>query len=450
MANLESKAAETILVLSSAVVGRRMSSLGIRSYHIARVLGERLLHATVTLAIPNETDLPASELPFRVIRYTADSLPKLAQKHDIIISYTFPVKLLRATASTRVVLDLYGVYLPEWLEIANAELKPRERRAWMECQRKKLNLLLTWADFVLYANERQRHLYLGMLGAIGRLTPEGYARDKRFEDLLGLAPFGVRRGGPVFTQRALKGVHPGIREGDKVIIWNGAVTEWFDLETLIRAVHQLSKQRDDIKLFFMGTELPNYPQPPTLRGIGAVAVRETLNLCRELDLLDRTVFFNIDWVPYEETANYLLDADIGVCTYFPGLETDYSYRTRILDLFWAERPIVCTEGDVLADLIASRGLGITVPARDVAALSDAIRRLVDDEALAQTCRENLRQIKEELRWERVLEPLVAYCARPGVAGARSRRLALALRLASYRASRLWQLIMIRRSGPPYL
>ena len=216
--------ARKILVLSQGVVGQRMSSLGIRSYHIARVLAERLPQATVTLAVPTEAELRSQELAFRLVRYTPSSLKPLAREHDIVISYTLPVGLLPHTRDTRVVLDLYGVYLPEWLEIANAELQPSQRRAWVDTQRRKLNLLLTWADFVLYANERQRHLYLGMLSAIGRVTPDAYAQDRRLNQLLGLAPLGVRPGKPVATARVLKGVHPGIRESDKVLIWNGAVT----------------------------------------------------------------------------------------------------------------------------------------------------------------------------------------------------------------------------------
>ncbi len=444
--------AANVLVLSLGVVGQRMSSLGIRSYHIARVLADRLPQGTVTLALPNDSDLLTQDLPFRVVRYTPSSLKTLAQQHDIMISYTFPVSLLPHTRNTRVVLDLYGVYVPEWLEIANTELEASHRQAWVDCQRRKLNLLLTWADFILYANERQRHLYLGMLTAVGRVTPEAYARDKRLTQLLGLVPLGVRPGEPQAARRVLKGVHPGIKQDDKVLIWNGAPTDWYDLETLIRAVHQLSWERDDIKLFFMGTELPSYPQPGKLKGTGAVGVRNALRLCEELDLLDRFVFFNVDWVSYDDTASYLLEADIGVCTYFEGLETNYSFRTRFLDLFWAECPIVCTEGDVLAGLVSSRRLGITVPPRDTQALAQAIRRLVDDEALVQACKQNLREVREEFRWEKVLEPLVEFCRTPAPArsGRQERRWAIAYRLASYRAGRLWQLLTTRQKGPTYL
>ena len=40
-------------------------------------------------------------------------------------------------------------------------------------------------------------------------------------------------------------------------------------------------------------------------------------------------------MPYDERADYLLDADVGVSTHFPHIETEFSFRTRILDYLWA-------------------------------------------------------------------------------------------------------------------
>jgi glycosyltransferase involved in cell wall biosynthesis len=441
----------SILVLSSAVVGRQMSSLGIRSYQIARVLAKELPDSKVTLAVPTASTLPDAAVGVDLVDYSRTPLRPLAAKHDVLISYTFPVSLLSIRRPARIVLDMYGVYLPEMLEIANRDIAKGHRKAWFATQREKLKLLLTWADFVLYANERQRHLYLGMLTALGRVDPEAYDRDGRLRDLLGLAPFGVRPGEPQSSKPVLRGVHEGIAKDDKVVIWNGAATPWYDLETLLLAMQAISRDRQDIKLFFMGTELPANPQPPRLQGTAGSFVREAMAHAERLGVLGRTVFFNVGWVDYEEAQSYLLESDAGVCTYKPGLETDYSFRTRFLDLFWAERPVVCTQGDVLSEVVESRGLGITVPPGDVPALASALTRIVDDQALVSRCKERLRVVKEEYRWERVLQPLVEYCGNiRGDPDACARRAELARRLAAYRAARLWQLVRTRRSGPAYL
>ena len=39
-------------------------------------------------------------------------------------------------------------------------------------------------------------------------------------------------------------------------------------------------------------------------------------------------------------------------THQPHLETEFSYRTRVVDYLWCGLPVVTTEGDALADLVA--------------------------------------------------------------------------------------------------
>jgi glycosyltransferase involved in cell wall biosynthesis len=257
----------------------------------------------------------------------------------------------------------------------------------------------------------------------------------------------------------VRGVWPGIREEDTILLWNGTIIEWYDVESLVRAVHRLSRERDDIRLFFLGTEYPGSGEARTGQGLSAGATRSAIRMCEELGILDRFVFFNFDWVDYDDTANYLLEADIGVCTYFDNLETRYAFRSRVLDLLWTELPIVCTQGDVLAELVASRPLGIAVAERDEDALVGAIRRLADDKAFVKECKRNLKQAKEEYRWEKVLEPLVDYCSRPpnGSASKIGQLLPLVASVAAlsesvirYRVLAAWSGVMSSRSNraPP--
>jgi hypothetical protein len=139
---------------------------------------------------------------------------------------------------------------------------------------------------------------------------------------------------------------------------------------------------------------------------------EAVALADELGLTGRHVFFNEEWVPYEERANYLLEADVGVSTHLNHVETAFSFRTRVLDYLWAGLPIVTTEGDTFAELVESRGLGFTVRPGDVAGLHDALRDLLTDEALADRCRKSVADVAPELSWTRVLEPLMAFCREP--------------------------------------
>ena len=178
---------------------------------------------------------------------------------------------------------------------------------------------------------------------------------------------------------------PGIADDDKVIIWGGGIYNWFDPCTLIRAVDRLRDRVPDVRLFFMGTKHPN-PDVPEMRvAVEAVRTRRRARACST-----RYVFFNDGWVPYDERQNYLLDADIGVSTHFHHVETAFSFRTRVLDYFWADLPVVTTEGDALAAVITERGLGLAVPPEDPEALADALHRLLTDETLIASCRRNLK------------------------------------------------------------
>jgi glycosyltransferase involved in cell wall biosynthesis len=401
-----------ILVLCRSAVGKRMASPGIRSYQMARVLAEKVPDASVTLAIPAPTDLATEDLPFRVAVYNRRSLPQLLRDQEVVIANRFPFYIIPFLHEKRLVLDLFTPVFTEWMEIAIWFWRGFSLSNFVTLNRRNLSVQLTLADLVLFATSRQRDLYFGMLSGIGRVTPELYDHDGRLGNLFALAPFGVRPGQPKATRRVLRGVWPGIQEEDTILLWNGTIIEWYDLESLVRAVYRLSRERSDIKLFFLGTEHPDSGDVPILHGLGAGATRRAISMCEEFGILDKFVFFNFDWVDYDDTADYLLEADIGVCTYFDNLETRYAFRSRVLDLLWAELPIICTRGDVLAELVEARPLGIAVPERDEDALVDAIRRLADDKAFAGQCSTNLKRVKEEYRWERTLEPLVEYCRRP--------------------------------------
>jgi hypothetical protein len=135
-------------------------------------------------------------------------------------------------------------------------------------------------------------------------------------------------------------------------------------------------------------------------------------LAAERGLTGKHVFFNEEWVRYDDRSNYLMDADVGVSNHLDHVETAFSFRTRMLDYLWASLPMVCTQGDVFAALVDARGLGLTVAPGDVEGLADALERVLYDEVFAQRCRDAVRETAPEYHWERVLTPLVAFCRSP--------------------------------------
>ncbi len=413
-----------ILVLSRGVVGRDMASTGIRAFHMARVLAEQLPEAQVTLAVPNEPDVPSPHPRLHMVRYQSQwASVRQMRDHDIIISRNFPPHVISIFARKLFVLDSFTALFIEWMELSKRKLYQKGRKSWMAANQRYLNLQFALADYIVCSNERQRDVWVGAMSALGLITPRVYDRDNTLRDLIGVVPYGVPPGRPQHTKQVLKGVVPGIRETDKVLIWNGLLVEWFDAETVIEAMAEVSRVRDDVKLFFLGTQHPEW-----VTGTNAPPVRRAIDLSKQLGLYERSVFFNFGWVPYPEIGNVLAEADMGICTGFDNLEARYSFRTRFVDLIWADLPIVCPRGDVLADRIEREPLGVAVPPTDAKALADGILRLVADDDFYQLCRRNLLTVKEEMRWERVLAPLVEFCRNgEGIAASKRERLLPLLR-----------------------
>jgi hypothetical protein len=70
------------------------------------------------------------------------------------------------------------------------------------------------------------------------------------------------------------------------------------------------------------------------------------------------------------------------------------------------------EGDTFGELIPQHGLGLTVPAEDVDALTAALSRLLSDEELAQSCRDAIADYAPDATWGKVLTPLIEFCRSP--------------------------------------
>ncbi len=179
----------------------------------------------------------------------------------------------------------------------------------------------------------------------------------------------------------------------------GGIWNWFDPLSLIKAMKIVNKKQSHIKLVFMGVRPPDPTLPLTSMSIQAI------QLSKELNLWNQSVFFNEEWIPYEERQNFLLDADIGVSTHFEHLETKFSFRTRILDYLWAGLPILSTEGDSFAELIDRHQLGMTVPYQDEHSTAQAILSMISHPDSLYQMRQNVLHLKEKFYWPVIIEPL---------------------------------------------
>jgi len=438
-----------LLLVTHEALRANMSGPAIRVLELARALS-RTVRVSVLAPAPLEVrDDRVALIPFDPARPAV--LQRQAETADAVIVQGFALATYPFLSAlvTPIVADLYCPFTLEHLEqtrVSGTDTLPAALEREAAAIRGVQNAQLQQADFFICASERQRDFWVGTLHSAGRVNPRTLARDADLRTLIDVVPFGlpsepievaaararaarIARGAPAGV---LKGVHPSIRATDRVLLWGGSLLDWQDPETLIAAVAQLARVRDDVKLFFLGVRHPN-PQVAPM-----AVVERSRRLAASLGVGGSHVIFN-DWVAYEERSLYLLEADLGVSTHHAHLETRYAFRTRMLDYLWARLPIVCTDGDHFGDLVRTRNLGRAVPPGDPSALAEAIAAMLDQTPTPTRARtrQALAAVADEMTWDRVAEPLRAWCAAPTFAADREGDvLAFRARMAnSFKASR---------------
>lgn len=403
--------ATKVVIVTGDPIGRKLAGPAIRAWNMALELSRDNEVRLISLTRADEVDAPfeihhvrpGDDRSFRRFERWADVIVFQGDAMDVFDSLKKSQKIL--------VVDIYDPMHLEQLEQAR-HLPRQEWDERVSFTTEVLNEQLSRGDFFLCASERQRMFWLGQLAALGRINPSNYEADPDLEGLIAVVPFGLSSIPPRHEKEVLKGIAPGIGRDDKLVIWGGGLYDWFDPKTLIRAVAELSLRRENVRLFFLGTKHP-HPGVPEM-GI----VSESRRVAEELGALDHSVFFNSSWIDYDDRQNYLTEADAGVSTHFSHIETTFSFRTRILDYLWAELPMVVTEGDHFAELIAAEELGVVVPAEDVEALAAGLERVLFNEEFILRARANIRRVREHYFWEKVLEPVVSFVGDAHAAGDR--------------------------------
>ncbi|MET3566358.1 glycosyltransferase involved in cell wall biosynthesis [Leifsonia sp. 563] len=429
--------AKRILIVTPDTIGERMAGPAIRAWHVAQALsavGEVRLASTVGATVTSPE--------FTIVHAGQDALKPHAEWADVVIiqGHILRTHTWLKAMDVLIVADIYDPVHLEWLE-QGRDLPEADYYASSVDSVEVMNDQIERADFMVCASEKQRDFWLGQLAAMTRVNPATYAADPTLRNLLDVAPFGIQDAPPVQKAHGIRGVVDGIGADDKVILWGGGVYNWFDPLTLISAVGRLAKDHPEVRLFFLGVKHPN-PDVPQME-----MERAARRLSDELGLTDSVVFFNETWVPYDQRADFLLDADLGVSTHLEHIETAYSFRTRVLDYWWAGLPVVATDGDTFAPLIRDNGLGRVVPPQDVEALEAALGEVLFDDAERERIRENVRAFAGRMHWSTTLEPLVRYVRAPypaadrvrGVISQRNQITAdLRKRIAGMEASSSWR------------
>lgn len=394
-----------VLLVTAEALGVRMAGPAIRTLELARVLAADDRIGPVTVASLGQVEVTDDAVRLVSAVGVGDLTGLLGGVGSVVVQGdVLGLHPELVAGPVPVIVDAYDPFHLEQLERTRG-LPEAARRAVVRDCITSLNLQLSRADFVLCASGRQRALWLGHLAALGRLNPVTYDQGADLAGLVAVVPFGRPARPPAPGERALlTAAFPAVGADDVVAIWGGGIYEWLDPVTLVQAVAAAGSAAPHLRLVFLGTRHPVAGVDST-----ATAARRT---AAELGVLDHTVFFAEGWVPYAERERWLGAADVAVTAHWDHLETEFAFRTRVLDALWCGLPVVSTAGDELADVLDRSGAGLVVPPGDVAALQQALVRLSTDDELRTRSARAAVELSAEFTWERVARPLADFCAAP--------------------------------------
>jgi glycosyltransferase involved in cell wall biosynthesis len=372
-----------VLILVPGRLGEKLSGPEIRAVRLGQALAAA--RHRVTLLAPAEE---AGEYEGRtVVPLSRRRLLREARRHDVVLASTVPPFLLAAkrTLGIRAVSDQYD---PVEIELGTLAAGADRARATARAARR---LQLRGADLVLCGGRRQREL---LAAEVAELAP---ATRPPIE----IVPFGLDAppAPAVAGEHPLRDHFPAIAADDKLVLWWGSLWRWLDADTAIRAVASLAEDLPDIKLVFTAGKAPND---------GAArhsALGEARALAERLGVLDRSVFFFDEWVPFARRAEYLRDADLGLTLHLDEEEAAVAARARYMDYLWADLPCVLGRGDETAAEFERAGFATLVKPGSVEAAATAIVT-----ALEAGTREGAaaagERLADELRWDRAAAPLL--------------------------------------------
>jgi len=422
-----------ILLITFDVIGPRIGGSAIRVLGLARALADAGHLPTVAAARIEEghPDQPFPIRPFESAspRQAVEPLLEGAACAVLPLHALARLPFLRRV-KIPLVFDIYDPVLFELMETA-PDAAVQNRADQLRSHVQLLNQVLRRGDFFVCASERQRDFWLGALAANGRL-PASATADPEMRDLIDVVPFGIdpRPIPPAPAGRlSLTAAVPSLAGAERIVVWPGGIWDWTDPPIVVKAMQILAQRSPGIHLvLFAGRH-------PTEDHVETSAAEKTRSLATEYQLIGRSVHFIADYIPYEERGRYLAECDAAVSTHRANLESRFAYRTRLLDCIWAGLPIVCTEGDAMADMVARYGFGIVVPAGNAETLADAIERISTDDEFAASCRTRIVDNRRFFGWSDAVKPLVRFCAQPRVT-----HVAAPVQDASMLASSAWRVL----------
>ena len=379
----------SVLLMSPGPLGERLAGPEIRALEFARALAGSF--AVTLSASGRERDGVVDGM--RVIAADRRRLAAEARRHDAVLSSCLPPYLmaLRRQGGPLAIADMYDPYENELATLQGRREREREARGRAAIEA----LHLRHADVVLCAGQRQRQALAEKARRLG--VPGDRAADPV------VLPFGIPVSPPISGRRPLRERFAQICEGDTVVLWWGTVWRWLDAESVIRTMALLGEMnRSDVKLVVTAG------RPPDREAARAYdATEQARELAARLGVLDRTVLFLDEWIPYDQRFDYLREAQLGITLHRHEAEAQLAARARYMDYLAAGLPCVLGRGDEDAAEFEAAGFATLPASHAPEELARVLLRFADDPAALAAAAAAGSRLAAERSWGAVGERLRA-------------------------------------------
>jgi glycosyltransferase involved in cell wall biosynthesis len=369
-----------LLVCPEPLGHRQPAGIGVRFIEMARVL--RADGHDITILSPDggavDECAAATLTPQSIQDETGRAAVAIVQGHAAN-------DLFAHSRGIPTVVDLYDPFI-----IENLHYYPERGAEVFSHDHATLINSLIHGDFFLCASEAQRHFYLGLMLATGRLNPALFEKDPRLSSLLAVAPFGV--------QKALDG---SPASGAPAILFGG-IYDWYDPILAIDAVAIARQSVPDVTLTFTRHPNPNL----TPQGKAAEAIEHV-----QRNGYEEFIRFE-PWTPYEQRGTFFGRFRMALLTFPQSIETDLSMRTRIYDYLWGGLPVVPSSARGTDEIFREYGAGSVIASESADAFAMEIVQLLSSERRVEVMVEGARRFVRDHQWPHVLAPLREFCLHP--------------------------------------
>jgi glycosyltransferase involved in cell wall biosynthesis len=363
----------------------------------------------VTMIVPEKPDIKEKDILFQV--YNEENNKKAINSSSVIIFGAYPPTnpLLYAYDNNKTIMT----YLWSIAPIGSLDFKDfrstREQERLHRFISASYNLSLLMSDKIFCRDEDIKNLVIGSLISLGRINLENYGKNRSFDNLIEVAPFGVENNSRPEKSRERKArffyrdVLKGVGRDDFLLLWNGGVWNWNDGTTLIKAMDRVKNKK--VKLIFQGFKHPG-------RNDISIEAKKCFDLAVKTGLKDKSIFFNENWIPYKDRSLFLSESNIGVVCSPNILEANLFFKTRIYDYLWSDLPIILNDCEAFSKIIKEKELGLACKTGDPNDWARQIDEISLNNKLLEKIKENIKNYKKNISWKKTLLPVERFSQKP--------------------------------------